>query len=158
MKIEKREEERIIKDVFTIYIAKDGAEFETERECKRYEEAKEKERRLEKLDRFIVKEFENMFPIHDDGSFSEFMYYTWLKADNKEELNELRDILGERLTVFGIENTFPFYICFETEEEFSGEPSEWYYTLDESKRITQSYFERFGYEVIFRRKEVICES
>ena len=154
MRTEKREEERIVKDVYTVYIADDGATFDTERECKRYEEAKEREKKLEALDRFIVNEIREMIPIHYDASFSECMYYTWLKADNEEELKELRNILNERLSVFGIEHTFPFYICYETEEEFDGNPSNYSYTLYEGKRITQDFFEKFGYEVIFRKKEV----
>lgn len=158
MRIEKREEERTIKDVFNVYIAEDGTEFETERECKRYEQNVIRERQLKLLDKFMCHELEDLIPIHYDASFSEFCNYTWFKADNEEELNELEELLGEKLRANWVENTFPFYICIETEDEFSGWASEYQYTLDESKQIAQNYFKKFGLEIEFKRKEDVCES
>lgn len=148
MKQEIREEQRVITDRHVVYIAEDGKEFDNIRLCKKYEEEIEREKRLDKLSKFIVSELSEQIPINADASFSEFYYYTWLKANNKEEKEELENLLEDR---FSDPEQFPMYICYETENEFEGLASYWCCTIEESMDVTKAYFKKFGIDVEFKR-------
>lgn len=148
MKQEIREEQRVITDRHVVYIAEDGKEFDDIRLCKKYEEEIEREKRLNKLSKFIVSELSEQIPINADASFSEYCYYTWFKVNNEKELAELEHILDDG---FDVPEQFPMYICYETENEFEGLASDWCYTIEESMDVTKAYFKKFGIDVEFKR-------
>lgn len=155
MRTEVREEEKIIKDKHTIYIAEDGKEFDDIVVCKEYERRIKRNEVNKKLEKFIVRELEEQIPIHDDDCFSSCNAYRWFKVENEEEFNELNELLGEGRYELYVPETYPTYICAESENDFDidGWTTDYSYTLDECMKVTKSYFEKFGYDVEFKKRD-----
>jgi hypothetical protein len=148
MRQEIREEQRVINDRYTVYIADDGKEFTDRSSCVIYENKIKREKALEHIKKYIIEELDGQIPIHASAEFSEFMYYTWLKVNNEEERMELENLIEDSIESSG---QYPLYVCYETEEEFEGIASDYSYTIEESMDITRKYFGKFGIEVEFKR-------
>lgn len=149
MREEIRKEERTIVDEFSIYIAEDGKEFESKRECEKYE----KQLLVEK---YLDRELNDLIPIHYDSSFSDYNSYRWFKVNNKEEFDDLDEALSDNGYYYLHEvKTYPNYICLESEDDYelNGWNTDYNYNLDESMEIAKAYFDLFGIEVEFKRKE-----
>ena len=132
---------------YTIYIADDGKEFNSEDECKQYENSIGR-KNMKALKPFIEEKLKDMIPIHFSAEYSEFSYYTWFKANNKEEFETINKILDE---VFEEPNEYPYYMCVETESEFDGYISDYYTQLPEYKNTTREFWEKLGYKVSFNK-------
>lgn len=151
MKKEIREEERVVKDKYTVYIAENGKEFNDERDCMRYENELRVRENNNKVDKYRDRDLDDMIPIHYDDSFSSFNSYIWFKLNNKEEFTDLDEVFESRCDE---PKSYPSYICIECEGNYEdrGWDTDYSYTLDESMKITKEYFKNFGIEVEFKRK------
>ena len=132
----------------TVYVAFDGTEYNDFYECKHYEELKFREQREKPLRKYRVNELDDQIPINIDASFSEVNDYRWFKVYDEDEFKELDHLLGDK----GLEKpeTYPGYICIECENyECDGWDTDYSYTLDESIKVTKTYFEKFGIRVEF---------
>lgn len=153
MRVETKKEMREI-DV-RVYFADDGTEFSTESDCRRYEDNLKAESRLEKLKPYIVEDLAEQIPLHSDDYYSSSMYYTWFKANNKEEYETICDLLDKRFDEpngFSGLDAYPYYFCVETEREFEGEFEDYYTTLDMCKSTAKNFFDKFGIKVEFQTK------
>lgn len=133
---------------YTVYIADDGKEFDSESKCREYENSIGR-KNMKELEPFMVKELKEMIPIHFSAEYSEMCYYTWFKANNKEEFDKINKILDN---VFDEPNEYPYYMCVETESEFEGFISDYYTQLPEYKNITRNFWGKLGYELEFKKK------
>lgn len=153
MRVETKKEMREVE--VRVYYSDDGEQFDTEYDCRRYEEDLKRESKLDKLEPYIAKKLEDQIPLHADDYYSSSMYYTWFKANNKEEYETICDLLDKRFgepNGFSGPDAYPYYFCVETEREFEGEFEDYYTTLDMCKNAAKNFFDRFGIKVEFQIK------
>lgn len=142
MRVETKKEMREV--MVRVFVAEDGTKFSNEADCREYEYNKlEAESRLKKLKPYMM-EYDGI-PLGTDEYYSN-IYYTWFKADNKEDYEIICDLLDKR---FGEPKSYPYYFCIETEAPFAGKFDEYYTSLDMVKERTCNFFEQFGIKIIF---------
>lgn len=136
--IEKKE---IVEKVINTYIAKDGKEFNNERDCLWYEKQLETEEAINKADRFKIESMDNYIPINTDGCMSENSYYRWYKVENDNDLRLLEKAYEIKLTA---PTTYPEIICIE---EYDIDCYDYY--MRDMIEVTKGFWNRLGYEVTF---------
>lgn len=156
MRVEFRTKTRTVTDNFKVYISDDGKEFQTERECRKYEKEQMGTDRMKTLSKYIIG-FDGI-PLHADDCYSSSMYYTWFKVNNAQELHEIEDTINDS-SVIPVPVGYPYYFCFETEYEFEGQNPDYVTSIDNCIYNAIEFFKEFDdIDINIQRKEVICES
>ena len=150
MEIKTKERTIIVKDHY--YVARDGKEFDSASACKGYEKSLDTKEVLKKLDKYMVPELENQIPLHDDASYSDYPTYTWFKVNSKEEFEDLTDMLKDG-TGMPEPESYPAYLCYETENDFEGYAEDFSSSLEYCINGAKAFFDRFGFDVEFKRRE-----
>ena len=147
-----RVEEKEIITKEKVYVADDGTEFNNEPDCKEYELTKIRTERLAAIEKFRVFDLYNQIPLNDDSCFSEFNDYIWFRFNNEEEEKEFEEIME---TVIRAGTEYPKYFCIETENDFDeyANVSDWTYNLEQSMNVAKRYFNMFGIDIEFKRRE-----
>lgn len=128
----------------TRYVADDGTEFETERECRQYEGAQKFQKDMEKVNRLRIYNYDDHIPLHADACYSDCSVYRWYKVNNEEELAEVEEAYGEPTKI----KQFPTIVCMEREDEdYIGQP--YSIDLETIKKNTIDFFEGLGIKVEF---------
>ena len=140
MKIE--EKEITIKQIERKYIADDGEEFYTERDCKKHEEQLEFEKSLEEVKSFMIYE-DNYVPCDGECNMKNHMY-RWFKVENQRQLDIINAIYQTYLQI----KNFPEYVNIEQYNETDYDCSAT--TLTKCKEyVTKFFTEGFGITVKF---------
>lgn len=139
MKIVERKE--VIEKVINTYIAKDGKEFNNERDCLWYERRLEVEESRNEADRFKIESMDNCIPINTNDFMSESSYYRWYKVENENDLHLLEKAYEIKLTV---PKTYPEIICIE---EYDTDCYDYY--MSNMFEVTKRFWKNLGYEITF---------
>lgn len=127
-----------------VYVAKDGKEFPTLKECKDYEYALSRDEIISK-----AKELEinlNIYPLDTDAQYiNDSHCFAWYNVTNEEEFNVIAQ--AHNNDFWGGLNSYPEIICVEYEGDYEGDS--WIHTLSDMKEATVSFWEHFGYSVKF---------
>lgn len=132
---------KLVEITETKYIADDGREFASVRECEQYEKA-------EKL---RIKELEDSMPLVLDETM-EHHEYRWYKLQNENDYNILTEAYSGNY--FGEPASYPVIICVETYDyycdDYDGDA--YIFTLDKCKEDTIKFWERQGYKVTIEKE------
>ena len=142
-----------IAKVITIYIANDGTEFESEYDCKKYEEELNKNKlraeRIAKAETLRIPELDNVMPLCDEGMPNENNTYRWYKLETEDDYYALLDIYPcypHRA------EQFPDIVCIENCDCEPYSDDAYAYYLSEIKRTTERFWDRLGYKLTFEKK------
>ena len=130
----------------TKYIADDGREFMSEKECKDYEKQKERKYIIEESEKLRIKEIEDLMPLVLEETMEQ-REYRWYKLQNENDYNTLSEAYSENY--FYEPASYPAIVCVETYDyycdEYDGEA--YNFTLDQCKQDTIKFWEQQGYKV-----------
>ena len=146
MRIEERKE---IKEVVNnIYIAEDGTEFASERECKKYETEQEKSFYLEKLKN--IECAATSYPPTLGEDILENNYFDWYRPKTNDELVTLNEAYpGINIDVECLNR----WICVEhTEETEACGGYNYVSQIDMSMNYVKQLFNKLGYDVEFKER------
>lgn len=121
------------------YIAKDGKEFTSERECRDYEERMEREEACNSIKDLLVYDDTVAKIPCDGGENYENHVWEWYKVENQEQLNRLNVFFNTCAAV----EIFPEYVCIEHYDDDEGYSQTLTNCIDYVKR----FFKDFGYGV-----------
>lgn len=139
MKVEKR--------TIDVYVSMDGKEFDTEQKCLIYERnCANSDLTKEVINRLKLTNLSNVLPITDTDNLCVYNYYEWYKLDNKKDFEDLNVIYRQLIQP---PKNYPEIICIEQNEENPNWART--YFLSECKKITMSFWERFGYTLTFNK-------
>ena len=127
MRKETRKEERVVVSNYTVYIANDGTEFDSERACERHEICTEIDRTEKEVEstRFPL----CAAPLNYDGYVDE-EHCEWYKVNDENDYQKLIDYYRARTANEVVENAYG-------------------YTLDDMKKTAEGFFAHFGIKVKF---------
>ena len=142
MKIKERTEQRVVTETYNIYIADDGKEFDTKKQCEMYEKEqlflkKEKSVNMLKLSYDLLP-----LTLYDDWRECDV---DWYRIENETQYNTLKEyyeLKGSGTEYFSAPESYPATICVTDYEEYA----ETYY-LDTLIEVTKKYFSTFGLNV-----------
>lgn len=135
----------------TKYIADDGREFASEKECKDYERQKERKCFIEEAEKLRIKELEDSMPLVLDETM-EYHEYRWYRLQNENDYNILSEAYSGNY--FDKPVSYPVTMCVETYDyycdEYDGDA--YSFTLDQCKEDTIKFWERQGYKVTIEKE------
>lgn len=141
--MEIKEKKEVIERVVNVYIAKDGKEFSCKADCEWYEMQLDRQEARKKIEKFIIKDMDDCFPINTDNVFSDLSSYHWYLIKCEDDFQLLQKAYADNLTV---PNNYPEVICVEE----SG--CDYYdYHMNNMFETTKSFWEKLGYEVSFKK-------
>ena len=134
------------------YVADDGNEFETERECIFYESNLEKERKIKAAEKLRLHNYDDVLPLSTDGCVNENNIFRWYKVKNEDDFNILNAAYKEALTR---PEKYPEIICVETAgyEPYIDDPYDWH--MSNMMEDTKEFWNDLGYEVTFKKEREI---
>lgn len=88
MQKEKRTEERVVVDNYTVYIADDGTEFDNEKDCIEYEKECIVNSIEPGIEAMKIKRLDGIAPINVDEEFPERDFY-WFNIKNADDFDNL---------------------------------------------------------------------
>ena len=137
---------KMVKITETKYIADDGREFASEKECKDYEKAEKRKVFIDKADKLRIRELEDSMPLVLDETM-EHHEYRWYKLQNENDYNILSKAYSGNY--FGEPASYPVIMCVETYDyycdDYDGDA--YNFTLDKCKEDTIKFWEKQGYKV-----------
>lgn len=152
MRKETRKEERVVVSNYTVYIANDGTEFDSERACEMHEICAE-------IDR-TEKEVEDIrlpfcaAPLNYDG-YTDEDHCEWYKVNNENDYQKLIDYYRARTAdevSIDRPSAYPSVICVSEDVSWTAPYEVEYacgYTLDDMKKTAEGFFAHFGITVKF---------
>ena len=142
--MEIKKEKKLVEQEITTYIATDGEEFDTERDCKKHEARLRHKQLIEKAEKLRIKDLDGKFPI-DDNALPYFEnYFIWYKVETIEDFKVIENAYDNKLEAPEI---YPEIICVETNENEEYEGDVYTYTLSDMKASTEFFWSRLGYKV-----------
>ena len=145
--MEVKTEKRVVEQIVNTYVAVDGTEFATERECVAYEKDLEFKRSLEAI-KPLEYRADGYRPC-DGEQNSEDWFYRWYKVNNADDLEKLKDVYGVNI-VYG-KVTYPEYINIQQYSEYDFDA--YSTTLTHCKEYVKEFFADFGIAVEFKEME-----
>lgn len=150
--MEIKTEKRTVEIEETIYIAEDGKEFSSEKECIEYEEELKVKELKAIVDKLEVAKFHELYPLDTCGlCIGENKEYNWYKVNNNNELNTLERYYNKGETYLEQER-FPEIVCVEHDYCYPREDA-WFYLLSNMKKSTIAFWKEFGLDVEFKKVE-----
>lgn len=101
---------QLVEEEREIYVADDGKEFTTEKECISYEKNLLKEREIKAAERLRISDLDEFVPLSTDGSVNGDNTFRWYKVKNEKEFNILNMAYSNNLQP----DNYPETICVET--------------------------------------------
>ena len=133
------------------YIADDGREFASVRDCEQYEKAEKRKIFIDKAEKLRIKELEDLMPLVLDETM-EHHEYRWYKLQNENDYNILSEAYSGNY--FGEPVSYPAIMCVETYDyycdDYDGDA--YSFTLDKCKEDTIKFWERQGYKVMIEKE------
>ena len=145
--MEVKTEKRVVEQIITAYIAVDGTEFVTERECVKYEKELEFKRSLEQIKPLEYKT-DGKRPC-DGEENPEHWIYKWYKVNNTDDVEKLKDVYGSHVAYGKV--TYPEYINIQQYSEYDLDVGST--TLTNCKEYVTEFFADFGIAVEFKEME-----
>ena len=84
------EEKKMIETTIKTYIAADGKEFSTERDCIEWEKKANRRAAMEALDKFRIREMDDSMPINTNSYPNESSEFRWYRIENEEVFRLLK--------------------------------------------------------------------
>ena len=107
-----RTETKVIEQTITTYIAVDGKEFETETQCKEYEESLEAKQYIPLLEQLEMKELKGYMPPSLNGDVFSENYFEWYKINSAEDIEIIRKAYSYDFYEYE-PDVYPSVICVE---------------------------------------------
>lgn len=142
---------QIVEEERKIYVADDGKEFTTEKECISYEKNLLKEREIKAAERLRISDLDEFVPLSTDGLANENNTFRWYKVKNEEEFNILNKAYSNNLQP----DNYPEIICVETVEYVPYVNDAYDYHLSRMMEDTKNFWEKLGYKVTFEKEREI---
>ena len=143
---------RLVEIEDKVYIAQDGKEFATLKECEDYESNLENQSLLEAIALLELKELENLPPLDTDAQYiSDNHIFKWYKVNTLEEFEMVRKAIEGNWGGWSAPVSYPETICVEIDDY---DPNSTYmYKLSDMKNSTIGFWECFGLSVEFKKGE-----
>lgn len=134
-----------------VFVAEDGREFETKRDCESYESTLKKESQKRKLREIKTCEELNDYSPLDGGEYYENHCYKWYFVETKEQLDLI-------LSFYNIKPLVPLslnqWVCIDYEySENYYDYYAWCTPISSSLDRIQFQLEKLGYDVKISRKD-----
>lgn len=142
---------QLVEEEREIYVADDGKEFKTKRECISYEKNLEKERKIEAAERLRISDLDEFVPLSTDGLVNENNTFRWYKVKNEEEFNILNRAYLNNLQP----DNYPEIICVETVGIEPYMDDAYDYHTSRMMENTKNFWEKLGYKVAFEKEREI---
>lgn len=146
--MEIKTEKIMVENFVTSYVADDGKEFPSERECKEHEERQAKYKYIEAAEKLRIKEMDDQIPLSDDGMMSDTNSYRWYRLNNKEDYDMVNMAYGDS---FVEPKSYPEIMCVETVGYKIYLDDAYYYYMATCKTITENFWKKLGYQVTFKK-------
>ena len=151
-----KKERRTITTERTIFIAEDGKEFTTEKECKAYEVLLQKQKTKKELiaaaEKLRIPDLDEIVPLNTDANCSENNTFRWYRLNSIEDFNVFEAIYPYYLSP---PMEYPTIMCIENCSQEPYEDDGFSTTLEAIKHMTISFWDRLGYEVSLRKVKEI---
>lgn len=143
---------RLVEIEDKVYIAQDGKEFATLKDCENYESDLQKNNLLEAIALLELKELENIPPLDTDAQYINDNHdYKWYKVNTAEEYEMVREALEGNWGGWSAPVSYPETFCVEL-DDYDTESS-WIYKLSDMKNSTIAFWQHFGFSVEFRKEQ-----
>lgn len=137
---------KLVEITETKYIADDGREFASARDCEWYEKQKERKCLIDEAEKLRIKELEDLMPLVLD-EIMEHHEYRWYRIQNENDYNILSEAYSGNY--FGELASYPAIMCVETYDcycdDYDGDA--YNFTLDQCEEDTIKFWEKQGYKV-----------
>ena len=141
---------KMVEQEIVKYIAEDGLIFESECECKKYEEKQILQELIKQAEKLRMKELDDQIPLSDDGLMNENNTFRWYRLENQKDFKTLNKAYGNQLEE---PKNYPEIMCVETDGYEAYLDDAYSYDMTTCKTITENFWEKFGYKVTFEREE-----
>lgn len=151
--MEIKKEKRLVEQETTVYIAMDGEEFCTKRDCERHESMLRRKSLIEKAEKLRIKDLDGKFPIDDNALPYEGNHFIWYKVGSVDDYEAVDNAYGNHVDY---PDVMPEIVCVEScgIEEYDGDV--YTYHLSNMKASTEDFWSRLGYKVTLEKVEEIC--
>lgn len=141
-----REEVKMIEQKVFTFVADDGVEFITEKECKDYEERQIFKALIEEAEKLRIEEMDEDIPLSNDGLMNECNTFRWYKLENETDFETLNKAYGNGLNK---PEHFPEVMCVETVGYEAYMDDAYSYDMTTCRTITENFWKKLGYKVTF---------
>ena len=141
-----KEETKLVEQKVFTFVAEDGTEFTTEKECKDYEEKQIFKALIEEAEKLRIEEMDEDIPLSNDGLMNECNTFRWYKLDNEADFETLNKAYGNELSK---PEHFPEVMCVETVGYEAYMDDAYSYNMETCKKITESFWKELGVKVTF---------
>lgn len=146
--MEIRKYKKIIEQEVTVYVAEDGTEFSSSRDCINYEANLRLEKKIKEVERLRIKELDGVIPFNNDGIMNCENEFRWYDVTNKDDFDAINDIYNNNLTQPVI---YPEIICVETYgyDSYGGDAYDYHMTA--CKKNTEDFWNQVGFKCVIER-------
>ena len=141
-----KEETKVIEQKVLTFIAEDGIEFETEKECKDYEAKLAMKDLIDEAEKLRINELDDNIPLSNDGLVEENNVFRWYKLESEADFEILNKAYAHDLRK---PEHFPEIMCVETVGYEAYMDDAYSYDMTTCKSITESFWKKLGYKVVF---------
>lgn len=127
------------------YVAEDGKEFETKKQCKKYESEKKIITAIKIAEKLRINSLDRVIPLDADGDTEPEYSYIWYELKNEKDFNLLYNAYGDSIKK---PKKYPEIVCVESIGFGSNKYS---YCLSDIKEATETFWKRFGYQIDFNK-------
>ena len=143
MREEIRKEERVVVNEYKKYIAEDGKEFDTKRECQNYELDLAIEKAEEKTKQFIIDVDITPLTLYDDFRECDTKWYKVNSIDDLETVKEYYSLKSGDEYGYNV-YSFPAIVCIADYDDYYD-----VYTLENIMKQTEGFFDKFNIKINF---------
>ena len=143
-----KEETKLVEQKVFTFVAEDGTEFITEKECKDYEEKQIFKALIEEAEKLRITELDEHLPLSNDGLANEYNTFRWYKLNNETDFETVNKAYGNSLNE---PKSYPEIMCVETIGYEAYMDDAYSYNMETCKKITESFWKELGYEINFRK-------
>ena len=143
-----KEETKLVEQKVFTFVAEDGTEFTTEKECKDYEEKQIFKALIEEAEKLRIEEMDEDIPLSDDGLMNECNTFRWYKLKNEADFETLNKAYGNGLSK---PEHFPEVMCVETVGYEAYMDDAYSYDMTTCRTITENFWKKLGYKVTFEK-------
>ena len=143
-----KEETKLVEQKVFTFVAEDGTEFITEKECKDYEEKQIFKALIEEAEKLRITELDEHLPLSNDGLANEYNTFRWYKLNNETDFETVNKAYGNSLNE---PKSYPEIMCVETIGYEAYMDDAYSYNMETCKEITESFWKELGYEINFRK-------
>ena len=141
---------RLVEIEDEVFIAEDGTEFASLKDCQKYEDELQTKKTLSEAEKLEIKELEDTAPLDTDAQYIEECHcFAWYKVNNAEELG----IIAEAYTNDSLRDlkSFPETICIEYDDNYRSDS--YMFLLSDMRESTINFWKKHGFAVEFKEIE-----